>query len=168
MSHLSFPSARAAVVRSARTALIILVLILAATADDAAAQAVYGSIGGIVKDASGAIVPGATVTVTSLERKTVDTTVSNESGFYVKDRLLPGNYEVKAELPGFKTAVVAKVGVSVDTQTPVDFALELGQLSEQVQVTEVGGSLLRSALSRAARSRSPAARGSRCRWNRPA
>ena len=34
--------------------------------------------------------PGATVTVTSVERKTVDTVVTNESGFYVKDRLLPG------------------------------------------------------------------------------
>ena len=79
---------------------------LAAPASDAAAQAVYGSIGGIVKDSSGAIVPGATVTVTSLERKTVDTVVSNESGLYVKDRLLPGTYEVKAELAGFKTAVL--------------------------------------------------------------
>ena len=52
---------------------------------------------------TGATVPGATVTVTSLERKTVDTVVSNESGLYVKDRLLPGTYEVKAELAGFKT-----------------------------------------------------------------
>ena len=56
----------------------------------AAAQAVSGSIGGIVKDSTGAVVPGATITITSLERKTVDTTVSNESGFYLKDRLLPG------------------------------------------------------------------------------
>ena len=95
---------------------------------------------GIVKDASGAIVPGATVTVTSLERKTVDTVVSNESGFYVKDRLLPGTYEVKAEIAGFKTAAVREVRVSVDTQTPIDFQLELGAVTEQVEVT--GGSPL--------------------------
>ena len=86
-------------------------------APSAFAQAVYGSIGGVVKDASGSIVPGATVTVTSLERKTVDTVVSNESGFYVKDRLLPGTYEVKAEIAGFKTAVLREVRVSVDTRT---------------------------------------------------
>jgi hypothetical protein len=106
----------------------------------AAAQAVYGSISGVVKDATGAIVPGATNTITSLERKTVDTTVSNESGFYVKDRLLPGTYEVKAEIAGFKTALLPRVNVSVDTQTPVDFTLELGAVSEQVEVT--GGSPL--------------------------
>jgi hypothetical protein len=93
-----------------------------------------------VKDASGAIVPGATITVTSLERKIVDTTVSNESGFYLKDRLLPGTYEVKAEIAGFKSAVLPRVSVSVDTQTPVDFTLELGAVTEQIEVT--GGSPL--------------------------
>jgi len=109
-------------------------------APSAFAQAVYGSIGGVVKDASGGIVPGATVTVTSLERQTVDTVVSNESGFYVKDRLLPGTYEVKAEIAGFKTAAVREVRVSVDTRTPIDFQLELGGVNEQVEVT--GGSPL--------------------------
>ena len=68
------------------------------------AQAVYGSIGGVVTDASGAVVPGATVTITSVERKTIDVVTSNESGYYLKERLLPGTYEVKAELQGFKTA----------------------------------------------------------------
>ena len=106
----------------------------------AAAQAVSGSIGGIVKDSTGAVVPGATITITSLERKTVDTTVSNESGFYLKDRLLPGTYEVKAEIAGFKTAVLPRIIVNVDSQTPVDFTLELGAVSEQIEVT--GGSPL--------------------------
>jgi hypothetical protein len=126
--------------RAARAGAFLLSFALVAPAPDAAAQAVYGSISGSVKDASGAAVPGATITVTNLERKTVDTAVSNESGLYVKDRLLPGTYEVKAELAGFKTAVLPKVTVSVDTQTPVDFALELGQVSEQIEVT--GGSPL--------------------------
>ena len=52
--------------------------------------------------------------------------VTNESGLYVKERLIPGTYEVKAELAGFKTAVVPQVLVSVDAQTPVDFKLEVG------------------------------------------
>ena len=101
------------------------------------AQAVYGSVAGTVVDNSGGILPGVTVTVTSLERKTVDTVVSNESGFYVKDRLLPGLYEVRAELEGFKAAVVPKVDVRVDTQIPIDLTLEVGQLSETVTVTGV-------------------------------
>ncbi len=85
-----------------RVAVALCALLVAAPDSEVAAQAVYGSIGGIVKDASGAAVPGATITVTSIERKTVDTAVSNESGFYVKDRLLPGTYEVKAEIDRFQ------------------------------------------------------------------
>src|SRR5919112_1805123 len=85
---------------------VVLALAILSFASPAFAQAVYGSIGGIVKDASGAILPGATVTITSIERKSVDTVVSNESGFYTKERLLPGIYEVKAEITGFKSAVV--------------------------------------------------------------
>ena len=106
----------------------------------AEAQAVYGSVSGTVTDNSGAVLPGATVTITSLERKTVDAVVANESGSYTKDRLVPGDYEVKAELAGFKTAIVPRVRVSVDTQTPVSFKLEVGALTEEVTVT--GGSPL--------------------------
>jgi Carboxypeptidase regulatory-like domain/TonB dependent receptor len=98
------------------------------------AQAVYGSISGIITDPSGAVVPGATVTVTSVERKTIDTVVSNESGYYLKERLLPGNYEVKGELQGFKTAVFPSIRVSVDSQTPLNIKLEQGAISEAVTV----------------------------------
>jgi hypothetical protein len=104
------------------------------------AQAVYGSVAGTVTDESGAVLPGVSVTITSVERKTVDTVVTNESGYFSKERLLPGNYEVKAELSGFKTAVVPSVRVSVDTQTPLDVKLAVGQLTETVEVT--GGSPL--------------------------
>ena len=104
------------------------------------AQAVYGSISGTIRDNTGAILPGAPVTITSAERGTTDSVMANESGFYTKDRLLPGVYEVRAELQGFRQARVPVVNVSVDTQTPVDFTLALGELSETVEVT--GGSPL--------------------------
>jgi hypothetical protein len=104
------------------------------------AQAVYGSISGTVTDTSGGILPGVSVTITSLERRTSDTVVTNESGFFVKERLLPGTYEVKAELASFKTAVVPSVVVNVDAQTPINFSLEVGELTETVTVT--GGSPL--------------------------
>ena len=140
MAKLVWCSALARATRRLRFAALIGVVTCAAPLSDAAAQAVYGSIGGTVRDATGALMPGATVTITSLERKTVDTVVSNESGFYVKDRLLPGLYEVKAEISGFKGAVVPEVRVSVDSQTPVNFDLQLGELSESIEVT--GGSPL--------------------------
>jgi hypothetical protein len=110
----------------------------------ASAQAVYGSIAGAVQDATGAALPGVTVTITSVERKTADTVTSNESGLYAKERLLPGTYEVKAELTGFKVAVVSSVRVGVDAQAKVDFRMELGQMTDAVTVTAAAGQLLKT------------------------
>ncbi len=110
-------------------------LVLAVLASSRAnAQAVYGSVSGIITDTTGAVVPGVTVTVTSAERKTVDAIVTNESGLYVKERLLPGTYEVKAELTGFKTAVFSDIKVNVDTQTKLNIRVDLGSVSENVTV----------------------------------
>ncbi len=98
------------------------------------AQAVYGSVSGIVTDSSGAVVAGATVTITSVERKTEDTVITNEEGYYQKDRLLPGNYTVKIEKQGYKVGVTNNLGVSVDTQTKNDVSLEAGQVTEVVNI----------------------------------
>jgi hypothetical protein len=138
------PLARTSIIRRARLVRAMCGLALAAVCliapTHASAQAVYGSLGGTVTDASGAALPGVTVTITSVDRQTVDSVVTNDSGFYTKDRLLPGTYEVKSELAGFKTAVLRNVRVSVDTQTPVSFQLEVGAVTEEVTVT--GGAQL--------------------------
>ncbi len=98
------------------------------------AQAVYGSVSGIVTDNSGAVVPDATVTITSVERKTVDTVTTNSDGYYQKDRLIPGIYSVKIEKANFKSGLINDVTVSVDTQTKNDVQLETGQISEIVTI----------------------------------
>jgi hypothetical protein len=108
------------------------------------AQAVYGSIAGTVTDPSDAALPGVTVTATSVERRTTHTAVTSGDGFYLIERLVPGTYEVKAELSNFKAAVVSAVRVSVDTQTKVDMGLELGALTEAVTVTAAQGQLLKT------------------------
>jgi outer membrane receptor protein involved in Fe transport len=100
----------------------------------ASAQAVYGSIAGTVTDPSAGILPGVTVTITSLDRKTVDSVVTNEAGQFVKERLLPGAYEVKVELSGFKQAVYPDIQVNVDAQTRLDVRLQVGAMSEAVTV----------------------------------
>ena len=100
----------------------------------ALAQAVYGSIAGTVVDQSGALLPGVSVTVTSVERKTTDTVVTNETGHYVKERLLPGMYEVKIELSGFKQAVYPNIRVNVDAQATLDVKLQVGEVAESVTV----------------------------------
>ena len=134
------------VLRRARTswrAPLLLVLCVCAFAlypNPLRAQAVYGSIGGTVTDPSGAVLPGVTVNITSLTRQTTDSVTTNESGLFLKERLLPGAYKVQAELTGFKTAIVQRVEVGVDSQTPVQFILEVGQLTDEVTVT--GGATL--------------------------
>ena len=120
------------------------VLLVLASSGTSYPQAVYGSVAGTVSDPSGATLPGVTVTATSVERKTVHNAVTNDSGLYLVERLLPGTYEVKAELTGFKAAVVSAARVSVDTQTKVDFNMELGQMSEAVTVTAAEGQLLKT------------------------
>jgi hypothetical protein len=101
----------------------------------ASGQAVYGSLSGSVTDPSGGVLPGVTVTITSVDRKTVDTVVTNETGQYLKERLLPGVYEVKVELSGFKQAVYPDIRVNVDTQTRLDVPLQVGAMSEAVTVS---------------------------------
>src|SRR5688500_16205846 len=125
-------------------AAVAVLLVALAPGRTALAQAVYGSIAGNVTDPSDAALPGVTVTATSLERRTVHTAVTNSDGLFLIERLLPGTYEVKAELGGFKAAVVSRAQVSVDTQTKVDMGLELGQLTEAVTVTAAEGQLLKT------------------------
>ena len=110
----------------------------------ALAQAVYGSVAGTVRDASGAAVPGATVTITSHERGSAVTMTTNASGFYVKGQILPGRYEIRAALSGFKTKVISSVVVSVDTQTLVNLDLDVGEISEELVVAATEGQLLKT------------------------
>lgn len=112
----------------------VLVLSLAFIPQQTRAQAVYGSVAGVVTDNSGAVVPGATVTITSVERKTVDTITTNSDGYYQKDRLIPGVYSVKVEQQNFKAGLLNDVTVSVDTQTKSDVRLETGQVTEIVTI----------------------------------
>ncbi|HKG21330.1 MAG TPA: carboxypeptidase-like regulatory domain-containing protein, partial [Blastocatellia bacterium] len=124
--------------------LLSLLLVLGSFASDVKAQAVYGSISGTVTDPNGAVVSGATVTITSVERGTSDVVTTNESGLYVKERLLPGKYEVKVEAQGFRPTLISKVDVNLDTQTKIDAALDPGAIGDTVTVTAAEGQLLKT------------------------
>ena len=100
----------------------------------ARAQAVYGSIVGTVVDSSGAGVPGAKVTITDLSRAVSFAAITNESGFFTQRSLIAGRYQVRIEATGF-SAYVQELSVSVDQETTVDIKLQVGQLSETVEVT---------------------------------
>src|SRR5512137_782731 len=100
----------------------------------AAAQFDRGTISGVVKDQTGGVVPGATVTARSLQTQELTTAVTDASGYYTMTTLRPGRYDVSAELQGFKTA--SRTGVQLDAGAAirVDFVLEPGSLSETVTV----------------------------------
>ncbi len=84
------------------------------------AQAVYGSINGTVTDASGAAIPGATVTVTDENKGTSVTAKTNESGNYTVEHMIPDLYTVKVEMTGFKTFETNHLQVQADTSPKVD------------------------------------------------
>jgi outer membrane receptor protein involved in Fe transport len=125
--------------RSKLSLLILSLLLFTAFSMEASAQAVYGSIAGTVSDPQGAVVPDATVTITSLERNTSDTVTTNESGLYVKDRVLPGKYKVTVEKSGFKKGEIPSVDINLDRQTEANVALVTGDVKETVTISAVEG-----------------------------
>src|SRR5688572_24384524 len=120
-----------------RTCFLLLAgLLLHATAPLAFAQEVRASISGIVTDPSGSVVPGATITVTSVERNTSTSTVTSDTGNYLLQFLLPGHYRLTAELPGFKKLVRENIVLQVGDKARMDVALEVGGSSESVVVND--------------------------------
>jgi hypothetical protein len=99
------------------------------------AQAVYGSILGTVTDTQGAAVPGAKVTVTSVNKGTSDETTTNESGNYSVTHLIPDTYKVRIESQGFKVTEIPSVLVSADTSARVDATMQVGAVTQSVEVT---------------------------------
>lgn len=101
----------------------------------AQSQAVNGTIEGTVVDASGAVLPGVTVTVTNTDTGAARTVVTNERGVY-RALLLPlGQYKVTAELQGFKTFEQTGVGLSAGMTAVVNVTMGVGAVSEVVSVT---------------------------------
>jgi hypothetical protein len=101
----------------------------------ASAQEQAGSIQGIVKDSSGGVLPGATVEARSASVVGTTTAVSDAAGAYRFPALPPGTYEITAALQGFKGVKVPSVQLQLGQALKLDIALELGTLSESVQVT---------------------------------
>src|SRR5437660_3081903 len=98
------------------------------------AQEFRATIGGMVTDPSGAPVPNAKVTVTSVERNISTEANSNEIGRYLVQYLLPGTYNMTVEKAGFRRLVREKIQISSSSHLGLDLALELGQLADSIDV----------------------------------
>src|SRR2546422_254904 len=99
------------------------------------AQVTTGTITGTVKDSTGGVAAGATVTVTETGKGTSSTYVTDANGAYTAPFLIPGNYEVAVELAGFKKHVRRGVVLQVDQHARVDVTLDVGGLTEATEVT---------------------------------
>ncbi len=101
-----------------------------------------GEITGIVNDSSGAVLSGATVTVTSAASGQTRETVSNAAGIFSFPGLTPGVYEVKVSAQGFKTSVRPSIELQVQQNLRLDFALSVGDVSESIEVSATAATLM--------------------------
>src|SRR5947208_3548931 len=101
----------------------------------ASGQAVFGSIIGTVTDPQGNAVTGAKVTVTSVTKSFTYDTTTNESGNYSVTHLIPDTYKIKVEASGFKVLEIPSVGVSADNAAHVDAQLQVGAVTQSIEVT---------------------------------
>ena len=99
------------------------------------AQVTTGAILGTVTDDTGAVLPGVGMSVTNVETGLTREAVSNDEGRYSARNLVSGAYRIQAELAGFQTAVRRGVTLSVGQEAVINFTLQIGQISELVEVT---------------------------------
>ncbi len=103
----------------------------------ASAQYENGSLVGTIRDASGATVAGASVTVTNTATGIENKATSNSSGDWEVPSLRAGVYRVTAAMSGFNTAVADNVTLSVGSRQRIDLTLQVGQANETVEVSDV-------------------------------
>jgi hypothetical protein len=105
------------------------------------AQTFYGSISGVVKDPSGAVMAEVAVTVHENSTTTEYKTTTNKSGTYRVSFLKPGSYTVRFERDGFAQYVTENLNIVLNQEQIVDSALRLGTTSEIITVTDAASSL---------------------------
>ncbi len=99
------------------------------------AQTSNATLGGTASDATGALIPGVTITATNTATGSVNTALTNEAGAYQFASLQTGTYKVTAELSGFQTLTYNEVALGVSQQVRLNFRLQVGSIAQSVEVT---------------------------------
>ena len=122
-----------------RLLVFLSVLAIGLAAVPLSAQILYGSVVGVVKDAQGALLPGATVSVVNKDNNLTRETTTNAQGAYSIVNIPAGRYDLKVSMTGFHEGVRTSVPVSIGEISRVDMALAVGNLTETVTVeSQVG------------------------------
>jgi hypothetical protein len=114
---------------------ILMALALTLSSSAVWGQVTSGTILGSVQDATGAAVAGAKITITETGKGTTGTYQSDQAGEYNVPFLIPGTYSVSAEKDGFKRSITRDVVLDVDQRARVDFQLQIGEVSQTLEVT---------------------------------
>ena len=117
-----------------RVAISLMILALAAPLAYGQA-ATFARVVGTVKDQTDAVVPGVEVTATNTATNIPKSAITNDRGDYILDKLNAGTYDLRAELPGFKTQISLGVVLAQTQVARVDFVMTPGEIAEQITVT---------------------------------
>ncbi len=121
--------------RGVFSSLVLASALLFGVASGARAQQVFGSIIGTVSDPSGSAVANAKVTITDVTKGTSFDVTTNDSGQYTKGQLIPDQYKVTIEAPGFTKVVSNELTVQVDQATQFNASMQVGNVQQEVEVT---------------------------------
>jgi outer membrane receptor protein involved in Fe transport len=99
------------------------------------AQVVGANLSGTAKDASGAALPNATVSIRNAGTGVIREVTTDTAGFYVMPNLLPGNYEITTSAAGFETQVQKGITLTVGAQQVLNITMQVGQMTSKVEVT---------------------------------
>src|SRR5438876_3548154 len=113
---------------------VCLLVLFVGLAGTSYGQTVGASVQGTISDATGAVLPGASVSVKNSGTGATVEFVSDERGRYLAPLLQPGEYEIQVSLPGFQSVSRRGIGLAVGQNAVVDVKLDVGQVSNQVEV----------------------------------
>jgi hypothetical protein len=120
--------------RLIRIALSAALVVLILSPSTLLAQSFTGTITGTIKDTSGATIPRATVTITNQQTDIQVSVATDLEGRYTSLPLPPGEYRVEAGLQGFRRAARTDVPLQINATLVIDFSLEVGDLTDQIEV----------------------------------
>jgi hypothetical protein len=107
----------------------------------ASAQVSTASVNGVVRDPQGAVIPGATIMLHSVETSVEHSSISNSAGNYVILNLTPGRYTIQASAKGFNPEKTDEFVLAVNQIATFDFSLKVGSETQVVTVESTGAQL---------------------------